>query len=216
MGLFTKKRGLLKDLVLKYFEQANSCIRVFHDSISLYFEKGLVPDFEIAVTNTHREESKADDLRREIESELYTKSFNPQICSDILSLLENADKIPNKCESILYKIYLQNMRIPGKYTEEFGELIKININAYKTVHVDMKDLFLNREEIKLLTSGVDDFESQSDKLERKMIKEVFDDPSIDKADRILFKELILEIGSISDFSLDLADKITITALKVKF
>lgn len=216
MGLFSKKGELVKDLVLKYFEQANNCIKVFNASIQFYFEKGLAPGLETAVTDTHREESRADDIRREIESELYRGPYKAQIKSDILSMLETADRIPNKCESIMYQIFLQNLRFPPSYIEKLRELIGININAYKTVFVDIKDLFINREEIKILTGGVDDFESQSDKLERQMIKSIFDDPSIDKADRILLRDLVLEIGSISDASLDLADKITITALKVKF
>ena len=53
---------------------------------------------------------------------------------------------------------------------------------------------------------------ESDDIERKLIKSVFDSPA-DKAEMILLKGLIRQIGSIADRAENAADRLTIIAIK---
>ncbi len=55
-------------------------------------------------------------------------------------------------------------------------------------------------------------ESESDRIERGLIKSVFDAPG-DKADKVLLKEVVLEIGAISDRAENAADRVRIVAVK---
>ena len=62
------------------------------------------------------------------------------------------------------------------------------------------------------TKDVEHRESDSDNLERKMIRAIFE-RSDSTGDKMLYKEIVLLIGEISDRAEKVADRVAITAIK---
>ena len=127
-------------------------------------------------------------------------------------LLEAADRIPNKMESVLYQIYLQQLKIPDEYKESFRQLVDTNVAAYNLTKSAFLSLFTDMKETLGYTKEVDTKESESDRIERKLIRSIFSS-SLDGTEKILLKELVLEIGTISDLAEDTCDRITLVAIK---
>jgi uncharacterized protein Yka (UPF0111/DUF47 family) len=75
-------------------------------------------------------------------------------------------------------------------------------------------LFTDIEQAVPTIDLVGEKESESDKMERMLIKDIFSSPG-DKADKILLKEVILEIGAISDRAENAADRVRIVTVKRK-
>ena len=210
--LFWKKERQVQQAVEEYVEQTEACMSAFGQAFEVYFREGLGEPFEHLVRKTHQFERAADDKRRDIEETMYNKALIPESRGDILGMLEALDLVPNKCESILFQIWMQNMIVDAPFVEQFKALIQVNVESYGLLCQTMRALFTHVEEVSSGANRVTECEGQSDVIERLLIKALFDS-DIDKADKILLKELVLEIGAISDRAENAADRLRNIAVK---
>jgi predicted phosphate transport protein (TIGR00153 family) len=210
--IFWKRQNKIEKMILGYLAEVGKCVEMFKESMGNYFVKGLKGKLKKLLGETHSFESKADDIRRDIERLLYQKELIPESRGDILGLLEALDPVPNKFESVLLQIYLQKIVFPEDLIENIKELIKINIDAYWLLDKAVKSLFNRSLSAKDIVKDIDEVESKSDKIERKLIKQIFE-KDIDNGTKLLFKEVVLEIGSISDRIENVADRINIITIK---
>ena len=127
-------------------------------------------------------------------------------------MLESVDTVPNKCESVLYQILFENITIPQEYHDRIGKLVEINIESYDILRGAAKSLFSDSEHVISAGCNIDEKESESDRMEHELIKSIFSSGG-DKADKILLRDLILAIGSISDRAENAADRLSIIAVK---
>jgi len=211
MFLFKKNKMLMENLK-QYAVLAGEALDSFNAAIQHLMAHGPDDQFEIMAERTHKLESNADDLRREIEEKLYTESLLPDAREDLFTMLERIDKIPGKAESVLWQIYSQNMTIPDEYKEDFTALAAMSTETSKTVLKAAMDLFGKRVSLTEYSRLVDNNESLGDGIERKMITRMFRS-EMDKSDRILLKELVIEMGHIIDRCEDATDSIVMFNIK---
>ena len=209
---FWRKERQVQQNIEGYIQETERCMSSLVEAMKVYFDEGLGERFEQLVERVHTLERSADDKRREIESTMYGKALIPESRGDILGMLEAMDLIPNQCESVLYQIWTQNMSVPAEFIEQFRELLEANVEAYELLCRAMRDLFGKVDRIDRGTGQVIDKEAASDGIERGLIKAIFSS-DMDKADKILLKELVLELGAISDRSENAADRLRNIAVK---
>ena len=209
-----KKQKEIEQAVEDYLTETENCLTAFVEAMETYFAESLSAHFEQQIEKTHRHESQADDKRREIEYAMYNRALIPESRGDILGMLEAIDLVPNKCESVLYQIWFQNMSIPQEYTDKLKRLVQVNKESSELLCQAVRNIFSDIEQTLPAIDLVGEKESESDRIERMLIKDIFSSPG-DKADKILLKEVILEIGAISDRSENAADRMRIVAVKRK-
>ncbi len=207
-----KKQKEIQKAIEEYLLETQNCLEAFGQAFEVYFAEGLSDNFKQQIDKTHAHESKADDERREIEYAMYDRALIPESRGDILGLLESIDLVPNKCESVLFQIWCQNMSIPGQYTQQLRKLVLVNQQSYTLLCQAVGFFFTDIQQVLPAVDLVVEKESESDRIEQGLIKSVFDAPG-DKADKILLKEVILEIGAISDRAENAADRVRIVAVK---
>lgn len=206
-----KQRGIEND-ISDYLKEAEICLTTFRSAIKMYLSEGSSEAFKEAVEETHIHESKADDKRREIERTLYDQALIPELRGDVLGMLESIDTVPNQCETVLYKFLLEGVSVPEEYHRQIEELVDINVDAGRILCEAVRDLFRNPTGILDAGSAVDAKESKSDRIERDIIRAVFAS-QIEKVDKILLRDVVFQIGSISDRAENAADRLTIVAIK---
>ncbi len=207
-----KKQKEIEKAIVEYIVETENCVEAFGQAFEVYFAEGLSANFKQQIDTTHAHESKADDERREIEYAMYNRALIPESRGDILGILEALDLVPNKCESVLYQIWCQNMSIPGDYTEQLRKLVQVNQQSHALLCQAVRYCFGDVRQVLPAVDQVIQKESESDRIERDLIKSVFGAPG-DKADKILLKEVVLEIGAISDRAENAADRVRIVAVK---
>ncbi len=200
-------------MIEEYLSSANECMRHFTEAMEECFKNGLSDMFDEIISKTHRAESMCDDFRREIEFAMYERGLIPESRGDILKLLETFDRILNKAESVLYQIQSESLLVPDELKPDFKKLFHINYSIYTDTARCVEELFKDIKKVKHTISEVDKKESDSDAMERGLIKKIFSSASIDIGQKILLKELVIEMGNISDRSEDTSDILGIIAVK---
>lgn len=212
MPFFWKKEKQIIAKIEMYLQEIDICRDRFYKCISRFIQQTKFNPNKSDVEAVHQSESKADDIRRDIEYELYNKALIPESREDILNLLEGLDSIPNSFEEICFQISIQKILFPKELKRGLLQLTDKSIEAYNLVHNAMQGLFYKKQDIMDEIINIDRFESQVDVIERELIKKVFDS-SNDLAEKIIFKEVIKNIASISDLAQNLSDKLSLAIVK---
>ena len=207
-----QKRANVEEMLDRYFALCDTCFASFEVSMAAFGAAGICPDFAAAVARTHQAESEADDLRREIELTLYGKALLPESRGDLLGLVEAYDSLPNIAETVGFVLLHQRTEIPAPLAERFHELVAVNLRAYHAARRSVDALMSNPKATLHATKEVDMIESESDRLERSLIQEIFL-LDTDNGTRLMFKEIVLLVGEISDRAEKVADRIGIIAIK---
>lgn len=210
--MFWQKQKQVLECIFQYLEKAGECITTFQNAMDTVLHKGLNEEFDRLVDKTHQLESQCDDLRRLVEKTLYERALLPESRGDILGLMESLDVVLSKAETALFQIQLQQMVIPPQFIGDFERLVRENVAAYRILKSGVDSLFKRPSAVLEAVVEVDKEESVSDRIERKLIKDIFAS-SMPGDQKILLKELLLQIGEISDTSENVADRMALIAIK---
>jgi predicted phosphate transport protein (TIGR00153 family) len=159
----------------------------------------------------HASESVADDIRRDIELQMYKKALIPESRGDVLGLIESMDMVPNLFQSLCDQLLYQQIEVPPEFRERYLELVEVNIDSYNLLREAILALFYRRDCQEQLRR-IDAKESESDGIERGLVKDIFS-TDLDKADKILLKEIVVNTGDISDTVEIAADRLNLALIK---
>ena len=209
---FLKRNRALFDRIRSYFGLLGESMDYFNEAISRYLKKEADEHFEVLVRKMHRDESGADDLRRGIEIDIFEKSLLPEIQGDILTILDKIDRIASKAESVLYMLQLQKTPLIRPIKKDMAELVILSIETFRNTLAAAENFLGDMEKVRDFARIIDNNESIGDRLERKMIKTIFEE-KMDVGEKILQKEIVIQVGSICDLCEDAMDSIVISAIK---
>jgi len=77
----------LEAQVDQFLDKVNQCGKAFSAAFQIYLENGVVEDFDRYLGEVQTIEHEADDLRRNIELELYRRTLIPDLRGDATTLL---------------------------------------------------------------------------------------------------------------------------------
>lgn len=212
--MFFNKQKSVEQMIGRYLEEVNACLDYLVD-----FIRHSVGDVDHQAlgkiaAKVHQSESKADDIRREIELLLYGKALFPESRGDILGLLETVDKIPNCCESLAKNIYCQRNYIPAEFGDDVCDLADHSTNCARHLLRAVATLFDDYNTAMHLAEQVDQLESRGDDVERALIERLFATDR-DTAQKILLRDIIQKLGDLADLAENVGDRIRIIAVKRK-
>ncbi len=169
-------------------------------------------DFDFYIKQTHKFESRADDIRDEINDLMYGKALIPDARGDIMEIIASFDMIPQLFEEILYLLQTQRLEVPSFLLEDLRDLVRISLECCDLV-VEQAKLFLKKSlGIRAISNTIDKNESHCDNIERRLLTKLFDSDT-DPFQKLQVKELITELGKISDRADRLTKLINIVHLK---
>jgi predicted phosphate transport protein (TIGR00153 family) len=211
--MFWKKEKSIIDKIKAYLDQVDRCRNRFRLCIEKLVVEPGNEENQAILEEVHRSESKADDLRRSIELQLYERALIPESRGDVLGLLETLDAIPGMFQSLCYQFLLEKIVLPEQFRDRYLHLVEVNLKSYDLVREAVLGLFYSSD-VKRQTDLVDAVESDSDHLERDLIRDIFR-AKLDKADKILLKEIVINTGDISDQAETVKDRLILAIIKRK-
>ena len=212
LGILFKKERQLESLIYSYLENLGMIQNHFANAMSICLEKGLIDEFHFLTDQTHKFESKADDINDDINNLMYGKALIPDSRGDILGLLGAMDEIPDLFERILYMIQTQRLTVPEYLIDDIQDLVRISLECCDLLARQATALFKKTEGIRALLNTIDINESHCDHIERRIITKIFES-DMDSLQKIQIKDLIVEMGNISDEADRVSRRINIISMK---
>ncbi len=78
LKIFFKKQLQIESLIYDYLDNLKMTEQHFSEALNSCLKKGVSGDFDFLIKQTHKFESKADDLREEIKTLMYGKTLIPE------------------------------------------------------------------------------------------------------------------------------------------
>ena len=208
--MFINKQKKVEKLLAEYCQTVMDCLNAFRESI-INYENAPKNSYEL-FKQVHMFESKADDIRREIEVMMYSKALFPESRGDILGLLEAMDKVPNQAESSVHAIKNQHIVIPEEYQSGINELVDLCVRTGEAMVDSVTKLFTDYTSATVAVGKIDELESAADKVEAKLIERIFA-AKPKNIQAILLRDLIKQIAAVSDRAENAGDRIRIAVAK---
>jgi predicted phosphate transport protein (TIGR00153 family) len=210
--LFGKRKGSIQGDLSTYNQKVLACMDLLEEMFGTCLEGADRDRLREFYTRIHTAEGEADDIRREIEVSMYTRSLFPESRGDILGLLEAMDRVPNHAESTVRMVLNQHMDIPGEYCDDLSELAGATVKCVRAMVEGVEQLFSNFVAATATVGKIDQLESEADRLEEALIDSIFGGKSKDLT-KMQLKDLVEHLGGISDRAEGVADRIRIIVAK---
>jgi uncharacterized protein len=195
--LFRKQREV-ESLIEEYVHSVEIAQEMFLQSMEAYLQAGeCSPTFETLSAETHKAESRTDDIQEKIVRLLHEKALVPDLRGDILGLLEAIDEIPDLFDRILSSICNQKIALPEPLSPDFRELLAVSLEACSFTFESVRSILKRGERAGRLLFKTDQLESQGDHIEKRMIVRIFES-DWETLQKILLRDLTERMGDIAD------------------
>jgi predicted phosphate transport protein (TIGR00153 family) len=215
LDFLMRKQRRIQLLLDQYLERWSACLEASRQAWATYFAEGPGERFAFKVEQTHKEESQADDLRRQIELELYGKALLPDSRGDIFSVLESVDQLLSDLEWALYQVTLETLQLPKGLQGTFEQLVSVVCRCSASLELAVRALLVEAAspaEVRKHVDKVDYLESESDHLERALIRMIFA-LEMGAGRKLLLKEVVTRLGSVCDGAERAANRVGVVSVK---
>ena len=209
--IFGSKEAEVKKSIQAHLDAVQECLEVFEDMMVEYLDEN--EKFKESSFKVHEKEHAADEIRREIEIQIYEGAFMPLFRGDYITLVELIDKVANRAETISDFIAQQNPRVPDQLDDRFRELIKKVLECFEPLGGVVAALNSDWEEAGRLARQVEELEQEADRIEWQLISDLFEMEEMDLAEKIQARDLIQLTAALADRMEDISDRIDIMLVK---
>lgn len=196
----------------EYLHNLNAITRHMHEAIGAYLKEDM-QEFLRLFGDINKVESHLDTLRRDIESRIYEQRLLPDTRDDILALLESLDKIPNRIQAVAREMLLQRIQIPELLHHSVIQLAHRGVEIVQVL-TRVADAFLNRpHDVREGSLQLSKQENEADLIEHEALKLIFEDGSLELAEKMQLYHFVDRFASICDMAEDIGDHVMIWAIK---
>ena len=206
--LFQSRQRNIEKKIDAYNETVIECVEKYGETIKSLIETSDRDELRQNASEVSSAESRADDLRREIEVMMYSKAVFPESRRDILTLLESMDRVPNHAESVCRMLVTHHIVIPDFLEQGVLELIEICSRCVRQMIEAVRKLFSDYINASVAIGKVDELESNSDWLENELIDKIFTS-DVSSLDKILLRDLVTCISAVCDKAENVCDGLRI-------
>jgi len=208
-----KKQKLVEKLIGEYTRSVEIAQEMFLQSMETYFQTGKCsPTFEVLSVETHKTESRTDDILEKIVKLLHEKALVPDLRGDILKLLETTDEIPDQFDRILANICNQKIVLPESLNMHFKELLTVSLEACTLTMESVRSILDRGERAARLLFKTDQLESQGDQIEKRIMVRIFES-DWDPLQKILLRDLTQRMGDIADSAVQVCRQVNLIVTK---
>lgn len=203
-----------KDLVMKidtFIDLVSESVLHFEEGLKLYLS-GKKEEFNERLNIVKILEGRADDLRQDIEAQLYVQTLIPESRGDVLGILESMDDIIDFSKSIMFEFFVEKPDIPEALHERIKKLAETAVDSTQALVQSTRSYFYDVNTVKDHLHKVTFFENESDHLAEKAKIEIFN-LDIDLSRKLHLKNFVVSIDSISDVAEKISNRLSIAAMK---
>ncbi|MBT8486502.1 MAG: DUF47 family protein [Phycisphaerales bacterium] len=196
----------------EFLDQVSESGLVLAQAYERYVEQGVDDSSEQRLQQLIDLEARADQLRRSIQTTMYSEMLIPESRGDVLGLLHELDDLVDRFKASFLTITIEKPEIPVELREDFKSLVESMGQAVDHTVRAARAYFRNYREVRDLVHKVSYFESESDRIAIRLRKAIFASKLPIERKREL-REGVLRIERMANAAEDVGDRLTICAIK---
>jgi len=191
----------------------------FISEAGIFFKRGLEnylkdnsAEFEKRLLAVSEHERKADELRLNIEKQLYIHTLIPESRGDVLAILENTDRVMDDIKEALQVFAIEHPAISEEFDALFLELADSSIESVESLIRSVRAFFKDIASVNDHIHKVKFYEREADKIAMSLKNEIFK-ADINLSQKIHLRFCVQQIERISDSAEDMSERLAIYTIK---
>ena len=213
MSLLFKRAKNIESQIEQFFDKISDAGLIFSAGINDYLEEDL-DQFQKRLQDIKKHEADADELRREIRYQLYTKMLIPESRGDVLGLLETSDNVIDTTKTVLAHFDIEKPKIPSALKRDFKKLTEASVESLSNLVRANHAFFKNNDVIQDYIHKVFFFEHEADRIEESLKRAIFQShEDMHLSEKMLLRDFVGYIAGLSDDCEDVAERLSVYSIK---
>jgi predicted phosphate transport protein (TIGR00153 family) len=209
--MFLKKTRKLETQIDGYLDLVIKGGLIFKLGIKCYLDN-QIEEFEAHLKELRTIEDTADDLRRNIEIKLYTRTLIPEARGDVLGLLESCDKVLNITEETLLEFSVEIPDLIPEVKNDFIDIAESSIACLENTVSGMRAYFKNVDAVRDYVTKVQFYKRETNKIAERIKRTIFRTEH-ELSYKIHARYFTFHIEKIAEQSEDVCDRLSIAIIK---
>tara|TARA_Y100000590_G_C15645164_1_gene986570 strand:- start:239 stop:901 length:663 start_codon:yes stop_codon:yes gene_type:complete len=185
---------------------------IFKRAIRNYLSDGSNGSFDEMVEQVSSMESKADRIKKDVETALYEDTLIPDARSDVLRLLEHLDEMIGLIQGNCYRFSIQKPAFPKDFHNDLINLTDVVIDSAESLCISVRSFFRDTKTVRDNSHKVAFFEKESDKQTSDLQRKIFQS-NLTLDQKMHLRYFVEKIDQIADQAEDIADELQIYSIK---
>ena len=207
-----KRTSELESKIDQFFDKLAEASVIYRLAVRGYLREGVSEEFKERLDTVGELETQADSLRRDIEQKLYKNILIPDSRGDVLGLIETADDVLTLFQSSLWAFYIEKPVIHDQFTSGYKRLTNMVIKAVDELALSCRAFFRNPHAVPSHNAKVTLYEKEADKISSDLKVQIFES-KIKLVEKLHLRDFVNGIDGIADHAEDVADRLSIYAIK---
>ncbi|GEM_PF-922215 len=210
-----KKEKHIVQMIRKHVHTVVETVYLVCRALDLLMEGKQAECVEVT-KKIHKKEHEADIIQRDIDKEMFGGAFMPSIRETLFIAVDTVDKVANRAEKLGDFLTLIGPDIPEEIREDVGKICELTRKCADSMEDAVVSLFEDIKNVDKDTVQIEEYEAKVDKLAWRVLETVFKKLEIEKfSHRMMLREMIIHLSSISNKMEDASDRIDIIGLRLK-
>lgn len=206
-----EKTKLLESKIDEYLNHTSQVGLLFPEAIRDYLE-GRRDEFESRKHQVSELENKADELRREVETQLYVETLIPESRGDVLGILEHTDEVISAAKVTLEQFSVEQPDVPAELNDDYLELADYGNRAVQELVMGIRAFFRTASTVTDFVHKVSFWEKEADTVAERLKRRIFQ-MDCDLACKIHRGNFVWYIDTVADQAEDVSERLSISAIK---
>ena len=159
---------LFRSQIEEFLDSVSEAGLLFLRALRIYMTDGVSSEFTETLEDVAATESRADELRRTVEAQLYEQTLIPDLRADVLSLLEHMDRLTGIFQNNCYRFSIEKPDIPEHFKRDFIALGETAVTCSDSLVMAARAFFRNIEAVRDHNHKVIFYETEADKICTKL------------------------------------------------
>lgn len=211
LRLFKQTKNL-EQKVDRFFLLLSEASVIYRLGIRIYLREKVSEEYNKRVNHISEIESEADNLRRDIKKIIYSEMLIPDSRGDVLGLIETSDEIFSLFKNSLWSFSNETPKIGEDLIAGYRRLTNMVVKAVDELTSGCRAFFISPHLVTSYTAKVTLYEKEADKIGAVLKTDIFS-LDIELTEKIHLREFVDCIDCIADHAEDVADRLSIYAIK---
>jgi|TARA_B100001123_G_C15219795_1_gene990769 predicted phosphate transport protein (TIGR00153 family) len=210
-SLFSQSKELERQID-EFVDTVSEIGIIFKRAVRDYLSNGSGSNFDQMVEQVSEMESKADKIKKDVETALYEDTLIPDARSDVLRLLEHLDQMIGLIQGNCYRLSIQKPSFPKDFHEDLVNLTDVVIDSAESLCISVRSFFRDIKTVRDNAHKVTFYEKESDKQTSNLQRKIFES-SLALDQKMHLRYFVEKIDQIADQAEDIADELQIYSIK---
>ena len=212
MAVFLRMSKVIENQIDEFLDIVSESGLMFKRAVYNYLKEDN-EEFNTRLAKVSEYERKADDLRLDVEKQLYLRTLIPENRGDVLALLENTDDVVDLMKTTLQFFDVELPDIPAKFDVLFNELTDSSIQSVEWLVRSVRSFFKDISTVNDSLHKIAFYEKEADNIALKLKKQIFRDMDLHLSHKIHLRYFVANIEQISDYAQSVGDRLAIYTIK---